>query len=142
MRNLGHMVLTNIVKLVVDYLNSCKQRRKAGLSYSNWSEIKRRIPQGSIMGPLLFKIFISNLFFFKEKFDICNFTDDHVLYSCVANLKTVSENLEHDASKFLYWFKINFMKANPEKFQFMILRKKLYQPLKHFVNTFTIQKFD
>ena len=64
------------------------------------------------------------------------------MYSCGANLKTVLGNLEHDASKLLYWFKINSMKANPEKFQFMILSKKSYQPQKLSVNTFTIDESD
>ena len=42
----------------------------------------------------------------------------------------------------VYWFKINSMKANPEKFQFMILSKKLYQPRQQFINTFTIDESD
>ena len=88
-------------------------------------------------GPLLFNIFINDLFFVIEKSDICNFADNNTLYSCGANLKTVLENLKHDARKLLYLFKINSTKANPEKFQFMILIKKSYQPQKHFVNTFT-----
>ena len=58
------------------------------------------------------------------------------------NLKTVLENLKHDASKLLYWFKIKSMKANPEKFQFMILIKKSYQSQKLSVNTFTIDESD
>ena len=57
-------------------------------------------------------------------------------------MKTVLENLEHDASNPLYWFEIFSMKANPEKFQFMILSKKSYQPQKLSINTFTIGKSD
>ena len=72
--------------------------------------------------------FINDLFFIIEKSDICNFADENTLYSCGADLKTVLENLKQDASKILYWFKINSKKAIPEKFQFMILRKKSYQP--------------
>ena len=68
--------------------------------------------------------------------------DDNTLYSCGANLKTVLENLKHNASKLLHWFKFNYMKANPEKFQFIILSKKSYQPQKLFLNTFTIDESD
>ena len=120
------------LRLLMDDLNSRKQRTKVGSSYSKWSEIKHGIPQGSILGPLLFNIFINDLFFVIEKSDICNFADDNTLYSCGANLKTVLGNLEHDASKLLYWFKINSMKANPEKFQFMILSKKILSTSKTF----------
>ena len=127
------------LRLLMDYLNSRKQRTKAGSSWNKWSEIKHGIPQGPILGPLLFNIVINDLFFVIEKSDICNFADDNTLYSCGANLKTVLGNLEHDASKLLYWFKINSMKANPEKFQFMILSKKLYQPEELSVNTFLMK---
>ena len=69
-----------------------------------------------MLEPLLFNIFINDLFFGIEKSDICNFEDDNTLCSCGANLKTVLENLEHDTSKLLYWFKINSMKKNRENF--------------------------
>ena len=89
----------------MDYLNSRKQGTNVGSSYSKWSEIVHGIPQGSILGPLLFNIFINDLLFVIEKSDICNFADDNILYSCEVNLKTVLENLKHDASKLLYWLK-------------------------------------
>ena len=111
--------------LLMDYLNSRKQQTKVRSSYNNWSEIKHRILQVSIVGHLLFNIFTNKLFFDKLKSDACNFADDHTLHSCRVNLKTVLENLKHDASKLLYWFKINSMKEIPEKFQFMILSKNL-----------------
>ena len=57
-------------------------------------------------------------------------------------MKTVLENLKHDASKLLYWFKINSMKANPEKVRFMILSKKSHQPQKLSAITFTIDESD
>ena len=126
----------------MDCLKSRKQRTKVASSYSKWSEIKHGIPQGSIMGSLLFNIFIKDLFFVIEKSDICNFVNDNTLYSSRTNLKTVLENLKYDASKLLLWFKINSMNVNPEKFQFMILIKKSYQSQKLAINTFTIDESD
>ena len=130
------------LRLLMKYLNSRKQRTKVGSSYSKWFEIKHRILQGPILVPLLFSIFINDLFFVIEKSSACNFAHDNTLYSCGANLKTVLENRRDYACKLLYWFKINSMKANPEKFQFMILSKKSYHPQKLFVNTFTIDESD
>ena len=58
--------------------------------------------KGSYWDPYyLFNIFINDLFFVIEKSDICNFGDNNTLYSCGANLKTVLENLKHDACKLL-----------------------------------------
>ena len=67
------------LRLLMDYLNSCKQQTKVGSSYSKWSEIKHGIPQGSILRTLLFNIVINDLFFVIEKSDICNFADDNNL---------------------------------------------------------------
>ena len=98
----------------MDYLHSRKQQTKVGSSYNKWSEIKYGIRQGSILGPLLFYIFINDLFFVIEKSDICNFADDNTLYSCGAYFKTVLENLEHDSSQLLYWFKIRKSKRRKQ----------------------------
>ena len=67
------------------------------------------------------------------------FPNDNTLYACEANLKAVLDNLKHDTSKLLYWFKINSISII---FQFMILHKISYQPQKLFVNTFTTDESD
>ena len=57
-------------------------------------------------------------------------------------MKTLLEDLKQDARKLLYWFKISFMKPNPEKFQFMIFSKKSDQPQKLSVNALAIDESD
>ena len=52
----------NALKLVNSYLSNRKQRVKINNKYSSWSEILFRVPQGSILGPLLFNIFICDIF--------------------------------------------------------------------------------
>ena len=104
------------LQLISDYLSYRKQRTNVGSAYSDWANVIRGIPQGSILGPLLFNIFINNIFNVVETSDICNFTDDNTLYSHGSNLPSVLNNLEYDLMNLLYLFKINSLKANPGKF--------------------------
>ena len=70
-------------------------------------------------------IFINDIFLVFEKSDVSNFADDSTLYSHGSNLPLILSNLEPGMRNLLYWFKINLLKANPGKFQFMILGKKI-----------------
>ena len=63
------------LNLRLDYLTFRKQRTKVGSAYSKWSKIRRGIPQGSTLGPILFNIFINDIFMIIEQSDICNFAD-------------------------------------------------------------------
>ena len=101
-----------------------KNRTKVGSSYSTWSEICRGIHQGSILGRLLFNIFINDIFFFVEKLEICNFADDNTVYSSGKDLPKIKEDLICTMKNILKWFRLNSLKANPGKFQFMILGDK------------------
>ena len=65
------------LNLLLDYLTFRKQKTKVDSTYSKWSNIRRGIAQGSILGPLLFNIFINDIFMIIEQSDICNFADDN-----------------------------------------------------------------
>ena len=101
------------LNLVNDYLPFRKQRKTVGSSYSGWANVTRGISQRSILGPLLFNIFINNIFLFVEKFVICKFADDNTLFSCGDNLSVILKSLEHDMKILLRWFKFTY--SEPEK---------------------------
>ena len=61
------------------------------------------------------------IFFLKYKNP--TIPDDDRLYYCSQDLQTVVKRLTFHVKQVLTWLKVNSMKANPEKFQFMILRK-------------------
>ena len=58
-------------------------------------------------GPLLFSLFINELFVFAERTDIRNFADDNIKYRCDSDLEILLEDLQHDVNILLNWFKIN-----------------------------------
>ena len=103
------------LKLIYDYLRSRMQRTKVNGSYSTWREITSGVPQGSILGPLLFNIFINDIFFFLEKTLIANFADDNTPHCVEKDIMTLLKNLEADTYTILNWFRFNEMKPNQGK---------------------------
>ena len=73
--------------LISDNLSKRYQRVKMGSVFSSYLEILRGVPQGPILGPILFNIFINDLIFFIQETEVCNFADDTTIYSCSLNDK-------------------------------------------------------
>ena len=78
------------LNLFLDNLSFRKQRTKVGSTYDKWSKIRRRIPQGSILGPGLFNIFINGIFMIIEQSDICN----QIFVECGFTLKLVRDMIK------------------------------------------------
>ena len=69
-------------------------------------------------------MFINDIFFFVEKSEIFNLADDNTLYSCGKDLPKINADLICTMKSILKLSKLNSLKANPGKFQFMILGDK------------------
>ena len=103
------------LKLMHSYLSNRKHRVRIGSHLSSWLDIFLGVPQGSILGPLLFNIFINDLFYIIQ--EISNFADDITLFSTGTSIDDVNRSLLDLLHILLEWFRYNSMVANPSKFQ-------------------------
>ena len=101
--------------MIFNLSNEHTQRIKIDSTFSDWTNILKGIQQGSILGRILFNIFINNLFFFSAKCEIYDFADNNSLYFCGMNLDKFT-NLIEDMLHVYEWFVHDSMTENPDKF--------------------------
>ena len=110
----------NSLNLINDYLTDRKQRTKMCESFSTWREIIHGVPQGSILRPLLFNIFINDIFLFSKSFNMANYADDCSPYEFTGSVEDVIKKLENDSRMLMDWYEINYLKPNPDIFHLLL----------------------
>ena len=106
------------------YLKDRKQNVRINNIFSAFQNILSGVPQGSILGPILFNIFLNDLFLCIKKSDLHNFTDDFTITATCNTLTGLLKTLERESESAVSWFKQNEMIVNADKFQAIILNKK------------------
>ena len=109
------------LKLIKSYLTNRWQRTKLNTGFSKWTEILLGVPQGSVLGPLLFNIYINDLFFLTEN-TVCNYADEAKFYACDSDFHNLISRLEDDSILPIERFECNYMKLNKDKFYLLISR--------------------
>ena len=110
-------------KLLADYLTNRKQCVRMGTSHSEWCGIETGVPQGSILGPLLFNIYICDLFQFLTRINAANYADDTTPYATGKTWVEVENKLVSAGETIFEWLPLNQMIGNADKCQ-LITNKK------------------
>ena len=79
--------------LIWSYLSGRKQRVRVGSSTSEWILLEKGVPQGSVLGPVLFYLFINYLYAAINTCDLCNYADDNTISACFDSKQQVIDTL-------------------------------------------------
>lgn len=119
-----HHFSDGTLSLFHSYLSQRQQCVKLGTSFSTPLTIKSGVPQGSILGPLLFLIYINDIGLLLNQSDIDLYADDTTLYATGANPSEIQTNLQNDIYSIQKWCTLNNMMINPNKSKCMLIGSK------------------
>ena len=105
--------------LISTYLLERKQRTKINNTFSSWCDIIFGVPQESILGPLLFNIYIHDIFYFVDN-NIANYADDNTPYATEKKVTSLIQVLEDNALKLKTWFHDNYLKMNLDRCKLLV----------------------
>ena len=109
----------------ITFIYSYMKRRKQGVKINDTESLFKillsGLPQGSILGPILFNIFINDLLFFTK---LANFADDNTIYAAKRDLNELLRLLKKESEVAIKWFSDNNMIVNPKKYQASIINRQ------------------
>ena len=113
----------NALVLIYSYLKRRKQCVRINNSNSSFKNVVSGVPQGSVLGPILFNFFINDLFLFIMQATLHNYADDNTLSYFSKTMPDLVRVLENETNVALTWLDRNEMIANPDKCHALLVRK-------------------
>ena len=110
-------------KFILNYLRNRPHTTKLGPYNSSWNYQEKGVAQGSGLGPLLYNLHCNDLPYLINSCNFYNYADDNTISFSSKDMTTIDYNLRKEVNTLLTWFRLNGFKANPEKFQFMLISK-------------------
>ena len=127
----GHLILINKLKNLGvsgkrlswfhSYLTSLTQRTVSGDAISPAANITAGVPQGSILGPLLFLVYINGIQSVLRHSKITMFADDMAFHCPESSASDLQTKLDTDLTAIVLWLQDNKLTLNNEKSKFMII---------------------
>ena len=111
------------ISLFYSYLKKRGKRVRIDDILSSLQVLISGVLQCSILGPILFNIFLNDLLEVLKNSDIYNVADGNTISVASKNRDTWIETLKNESESVVNWFRNNNMIVNPDKFQLMLLQK-------------------
>ena len=118
----------NLLSWFSSYLSERRQRVILPGTQLDWNYIQAGVPQGSILGPLLFLLYINDIVTDIGS-NIRLFADDTSLSLIVENPDTAAQTLNSDLEKITQWANTWLVKFNPAKTESLLISRKALQPV-------------
>ena len=114
----------NGLKWFQDYLTDRKQRVCVGIEVSRWCDIDIGVPQGSVLGPVLFSIYVNDLIGVVRNCEIHMYADDTTIYKGNESLEILQDELQRDLNNVSSWLSSNRINVNVVKTVAMLIGSK------------------